>query len=89
MVLRSPPMTTDAKAAVPEQLQMIATDLEGVWFRLLGMQASLPPPQEGDLEEDAVPDLRDVIHCVIADSIVPAIHDLKAAVADLARKAGG
>jgi hypothetical protein len=70
--------TADARA----QLREIERQLEAIRFRLLGVQASLPPgPMEmlPLLEEetmDTPTHLRAVIKCVLEDSIVPAIRDL-------------
>ncbi len=73
-----------------EQLRETVRELVGIRFRLLGVQASLPPgPLEVVrlLEEPAGPmdrgtELRAVIQCVLEDYLGPAIRDLGAA-ADL------
>jgi hypothetical protein len=70
---------TDAR----EQLRGIATDLEAIRLRLLGLQASLPAsPAERFrlLEEEALDtgaEIRAVIGCVLHDRIQPAIEDLR------------
>jgi hypothetical protein len=77
--------------AAREHLHALAEDLEEIRIRLLGIRESLPPPKaprENDLEAD--PDvpvkLRAAIDCVLADSVGPAIRDLKAVVKN---RAGG
>jgi hypothetical protein len=68
-----------------DQLREIVRDLEATRFRLLGVRGTLPPtPLEiVDLLENEPPDtpadIRTVIQCVLADHLLPAIHDLRAA----------
>ena len=72
-------LTVDARA----QLLEIERQLEAIRFRLLGVQASLPPaPMEllPLLEEEsmhAAAQIRAVVQCVLRDSIEPAIQDLR------------
>jgi len=71
-----------ATAGARAQLLEIKRQLEAIRFRLLGVQASLPPaPAElvPLLEEenmDAAAQIRAVVQCVLHDSIEPAIQDL-------------
>jgi len=73
------------------QLREIVRDLEAIRFRLLGVQESLPasPAEtvrlaEVEIEEgDPATEIRTVIHCVLNDSLQPAIGDLR----DVARSA--
>jgi len=68
-----------------EQLRVIATDLEGIRFRLLGVRASLPVPVTepamlvGEMEMDVSTEVRSVIECVVNDFINSAIRDLRSA----------
>jgi hypothetical protein len=69
------------------QLEEIERELEGVQFRLLGVQATLPSDGRelvAFLKEepmDASTQIRGVIGCLLEDSIGPAIRDLKALIA--------
>lgn len=66
-----------------EQLREVVRELEGARFRLLGVQASLPPaPMElvsfvEDEEMDTRTEIRAVIQCVLDDFLGPAIRDLR------------
>ena len=84
-------------ATLPEitaraQLRDITAELETIRFRLLGVQASLPP---SDLEStplleldemDSTTELRTAIGCVLEDRIGPAIRALQAVTASLPEK---
>ncbi len=78
---------TTAEAAARERLREIAAELETLRFRLLEVQASLPPsPLERDpLREDDAMDttteIRSAIDCVLEDRIDPALKALRAAAA--------
>jgi hypothetical protein len=66
-----------------EHLNALAEELEEIRIRLLGIRESLPSaktPRENDLEaEPDVPvKIRAAIDCVLADSIGPALRDLRA-----------
>lgn len=62
-----------------EEVRRVAGEMKGHWYRLQGVMASLPP-RGGDPEaEDVAVELRDVIACVLVDSIGPGIRDLLAA----------
>jgi hypothetical protein len=62
-----------------EEARRVAGEMTGHWYRLQGVVASLPP-RGGDPEaEDVAVELRDVIACVLVDSIGPAIRDLLSA----------
>jgi len=69
------------------QVLDIVHDLDAIKFRLLGVQASLPP---GIIEldrflemeaTDAATSLRTAIACVLRDYLGPAVRDLEAVVA--------
>lgn len=71
--------------AVLRELRSIVRTLESVEFRLIGVEATLPPsPVETDRlqdvgkeETDVVTELRSVIQCVLRDSLQPLIGDLR------------
>ena len=74
------------------EVRRIIEALESIRWRLLGVQLSLPEPieetvrlQEVADEMDPAAELRTVIHCVLNDSLRPAIEDLRDA-ADLPSK---
>ena len=71
--------TTISEKAAREEIRDVVRDLEALRFRLLGVRASLPDPaeEEEDEERDAAVDLRAVLDCVLADSIGPALRDLR------------
>jgi hypothetical protein len=74
----------EAEIAARRQLRAVAEELETLQTRLQRVAATLPsPPREGTQPEAEAP-LRAVIECVLADSLEPAISDLRAAVADKA-----
>jgi hypothetical protein len=76
-----------APKAAQRQLREIVRDLEAIEFRLVGVEATLPPsPAEADRledvgkeETDLVAGLRSVIQCVLKDSLQPLIGDLRQA----------
>ena len=74
---------TDAEASAREQLKWIARDLEGIRYRMLGVEATLPPapidllPQLEEEPMSGITQLHAVIQCVLQDSIEPAIRDLR------------
>jgi hypothetical protein len=76
---------TPAETTAEAQLGEIADALEAIRFRLLGVQASLPPsPLERDplLEEDEMDTatkLRTLVGCVLEDRIEPALRELRTA----------
>ena len=79
-------MTSEIEVA-RMQLRDIVHDLDAIKYRLLGVQASLPPGAE-ELDRfrevdapDAVTILRTAIACVLKDYLAPLIHDLEAATA--------
>jgi hypothetical protein len=69
------------------QLRAIASELEAIRFRLLGVQASLPhsPEEQNLLQEDDAMDIPTeiwgFIDCLLMDRIDPALRDLQAAAA--------
>jgi chloramphenicol 3-O-phosphotransferase len=67
--------TTISEKAAQEEIRDVVRDLEALRFRLVGVRASLPGSAEE--EEDAAVDLRAVLDCVLADSIGPALRDLR------------
>lgn len=74
----------EAEAAARSQLREIARELEAVRYRLLGVQASLPPPkgsflhdQDDQDEMDPRSEVRAVIDCVLEDWLLPALRDLR------------
>jgi hypothetical protein len=77
----------EAETAAREALQEMAQQVESIGRRLEEVRASLPiPPNEdmmllGEDEMDVSTEIRSVIECVLADSIGPAIRDLRAAAA--------
>ena len=77
----------EAETAAREALQEMAEQVESIGRRLAEVRASLPiPPNEdmmllGEDEMDVSTEIRSVIECVLADSIGPAIRDLRAAAA--------
>jgi hypothetical protein len=79
---------TEPEIAARSQLGDIARDLESLYFRLLGVQATLPePPTESVrlLDVDPMDDdteIRTIIDCVLSDRLVPALRELH----DLAAK---
>jgi hypothetical protein len=82
--VRTAPQT---ESTAREQLREIAAELETIRFRLLGVQASLPPSSleetpllESD-EMDAPTEIRTAIGCVLEDRIAPAIRALQETVA--------
>ncbi|HSN86011.1 MAG TPA: hypothetical protein VL025_04595 [Thermoanaerobaculia bacterium] len=70
--------TTISEKAAQEEIRDVVRDLESLRSRLLGVRASLPAPAADEEEErDAAVDLRAVLDCVLADSIGPALRDLR------------
>lgn len=71
------PMTnTQAQA----QLLEILRDQEAIRDRLEAVAAALPPsPGDRTQEDDVTVGRRDVIDCILADSIRPAIDDIRRA----------
>ncbi len=73
----------DVKAA-QEQLGEVVRELEGSWYRLIGVRESLPASvaetvRLAEVEEaDPTAEIRTVIQCVLNDSLGPAIKDLRA-----------
>jgi hypothetical protein len=66
------------------EVRRIVEALESIRWRLLGVKLSLPEPieetvrlQEVADEMDPAAELRTVIHCVLEDSLRPAIEDLR------------
>jgi hypothetical protein len=53
--------------------------MKGHWYRLQGVVANLPSRTDDPEAEDVAVELRDVIACVLVDSIGPAIRDLLSA----------
>ncbi len=67
-----------------EEIRRILDALEGLRWRLLGVKLSLPEPigetvrlHEVADEMDPAAELRTIIHCVLDDSLRPAIKDLR------------
>ena len=77
----------EAETAAREALREMAEQVESIGRRLEEVRASLPiPPNEdmmllGEDEMDVSTEIRSVIECVLADSIGPAVRDLRAAAA--------
>lgn len=75
----------EAEASAQEALLEIAEQVEAIGRRLRETHTSLPiPPNEdlmllGEDEMDVSTEIRSVIECVLADSIGPAVRDLRAA----------
>jgi hypothetical protein len=62
------------------QLLEILRDQEAIRDRLAAVAAALPPsPGDGSREDDSAVGRRDVIDCILADSIRPAIADIRRA----------
>jgi hypothetical protein len=76
---------SDALTVAKAQVRDMVQELRAMEFRLLGVQASLPPSPADksrfqDVDEmDPITELRGVIGCVLHESIRPAIQDLEAA----------
>ncbi|HEX4498061.1 MAG TPA: hypothetical protein VIE43_20460 [Thermoanaerobaculia bacterium] len=74
---------TDPETAAETQLRDIADALEALRFRLLGVQASLPPsslerdPLQEEDEMDTATEIRAVVGCVLEDRIEPALQELR------------
>jgi hypothetical protein len=79
----------ETESAARAQLREIAAELETIRFRLLGVQAILPPSslEETPLletdEMDAPTEIRTAIGCVLEDRIGPAIRALQEASAGI------
>jgi hypothetical protein len=74
----------DLLAEAHAEVRRIIEALESIRWRLLGVKLSLPEPieetvrlQEVADEMDPAAELRTVIHCVLNDSLRPAIEDLQ------------
>ena len=79
--------TLDIQAAVQEQILPSVSELQALRERLRAFQESLPDrPDQGEEEIDAVTELRSVLGCVLLDSIGPAIRDLQAVAAYVAKR---
>jgi hypothetical protein len=79
--------TPDLQAAVQEQILPSVSELKAIRERLRAFQESLPEmPDRGEEEIDAVTELRSVLGCVLLDSIGPAIRDLQAVAAYVAKR---
>jgi hypothetical protein len=84
-------LTKPAKDLLAEargEIRRVVEQLEGLRWRLLGVRLSLPEPieetvrlQEVADKMDPAAELRTVIHCVLNDSLRPAIQDLRDVVA--------
>jgi hypothetical protein len=78
-------MGAEAEAAAQEALLELANEVESIGRKLEAIHASLSiPPNEGMMllgedEMDVSTEIRSVIECVLADSIGPAVRDLRAA----------
>ena len=74
---------TDAEAFARIQLQEIERDLQRIRYCMLGVQSTLPPapidlvPLLEEDEMSGTSQLHAIIKCVLADSIEPAIRDLR------------
>lgn len=77
---------TITEKAAQEEIHDLIRSLEALRFRLVGLRASLPAPPDKE-ETDGATDLRTVIDCVLADSLGPAIRDLRKAMGE--RPGGG
>lgn len=78
--------TPDLQAAIREQILPAVSELKDIQERLRAFQESLPAaPDPGEEEMDAVTELRSVLGCVLLDSLGPAIRDLLAAAAYVAK----
>jgi hypothetical protein len=76
---------TGEERAARKELRAIARELRGLYFRLLGITASLPAreeeiPRESDLDPmdySEATEMRLAIQCVLRDQIEPAITSLR------------
>ena len=63
------------------ELRNIVAELQAVRSRLLALEADIPASREMRVEDlesmDEATEMRSVIQCVLADSILPAIEDLQ------------
>jgi len=72
----------EVETAAQAQLREIVRDLTAIQFRLLGVQASLPPAPEEivrQLDVEAMEtstEIRTIVQCVLEDFLGPAIRDL-------------
>jgi hypothetical protein len=79
--------TLDLQAAVQEHLLPDISELKAIQERLRALLESLPDtPDQGEEESDAVTQLRSVLGCVLLDSIDPAVRDLQAVAAYVAKR---
>jgi len=79
--------TPDLQAAVQEQILPSVSELKVIRERLRAFQESLPEtPDQGEEEVDPVTELRSVLGCVLLDSLGPAIRDLQAVAAYVAKR---
>jgi hypothetical protein len=79
--------TLDLQAAVQEQLLPPISELKAIRERLRVFLESLPDmPDPEEEESDTVTELRSALGCVLLDSIDPAVRDLQAAAAYIAKR---
>jgi hypothetical protein len=77
----------EAEAAAQGALLEVAEQVESIGRRLEAIRSSLSIPSNegtmllGEDEMDVSTEIRSVIECVLADSIGPAVRDLRAAAA--------
>lgn len=92
--LRAEAQRAGIKAARRQVLEVIH-DLDAIKFRLLGVQAYLPPDKAeldrfGQMDAtDPATIIRTAIDCVLVDHLGPMVRDLEAAVAPASPGEGG
>lgn len=73
----------DTEAAARGQLRQIADELEGLWFRLLGVHSSLAGtsregfPLTGHQPTQTSVEIVSAVECVLVDRIGPALRSLQ------------
>lgn len=75
----------EREASARAQIRIAVEELERVQVRLQGVAEELPPsPPETEEPVEGEVALRSTIECVLADSLRPAIRDLRSAIGPLA-----
>jgi uncharacterized protein (UPF0335 family) len=76
---------SDLETVAQDELQEIVDKLEDIERRLRAIHQRLPVPVDAETARDAedgkdvATEIRSVIECVLADSLGPAVRDLRAA----------
>lgn len=89
------PETTNVEAAARAQLSRIASELEAIRFRLLGVHTSLAAPSRegfllaGPRHTETSEEILAAIECVLVDRIDPALRALQEALQTETRRGNG